>query len=57
MALRSLRGDCQRWAGQRSKNVVSIAENGDQKRLKEEKVLEKWLAGFRFNSLTSFGLA
>jgi len=44
-------------AGQRSKNVVSIAENGDQKRLKEEKVREKWLAGFRFNSLNSFGLA
>jgi len=25
-------------AGQRSKNVVSIVENGDQKRLKEEKL-------------------
>jgi hypothetical protein len=40
----------------RSKNVVSIAENSGEKRIEEEKGTEKWLIGFCSNSSAAFGL-
>jgi hypothetical protein len=41
----------------RSKNVVSIAANGEEKRGKEANRRGEWLIGFCYNSSASFGLA